>query len=306
MTGGAPPELLDRPTTAASREPIDLTPEASPDEHVDFPVTIIEPRKGWRVLELDELWRYRHLLTVFLWRDIKVSHKQTVLGMAWILVSPLVTVAVYTVVFGRMFEFPSGGYPYPLLVFSGQYLWGAFSAALAATTGSVVGNTIFIQKIYFPRLLLPASAALSGMPNLGLVLLSLLAVMGGYGYWPSPAVILAPVIGLLVLGAALGIGMLLAPLNVMYRDVGRLVGFAVQLGFFLTPVLYPISEVPETLRPFLALNPVVGYISALRWCLYGAPLHLDLVASSLLMTTVFLVAGAFCYTRFQGRFADVI
>lgn len=269
-------------------------------------VTIIEPRSGWRALELDELWRYRRLLASFLLRDIKAAHKQTVLGMGWILVSPLVTVAVYTVVFGRMFQMPSDGYPYPLLAFSGQYLWGAFSASLMATTRSVVGNAHFIQKIYFPRLLLPVSAALSGLVNIGLVFFSLLVLMCVYGYWPSPAVALAPVIALLVLASALGIGMLLAPLNVMYRDIGRLVGFAVPLGLFLTPVLYPISEVSEKLRWLLALNPVAGYISAFRWCLYGGPLYPGLLVSSLVMTMSLLAVGAFYFARMQGRFADVI
>ena len=270
------------------------------------PLLVIEPRSGWRSLELDECWRYRQVLWSLLWRNIKAAHKQTVLGMGWLVVAPILTVAVYSLVFGRMFQLPSDGHPYPLLAFSGQCLWAAFAAALVATTSSVVGNTHFINKIYFPRLLLPISSGLNGVVNFAFSLLSLIAVMAVYGYWPRLTMLLVPVIAVLVLLTGIGMGMLLAPIDVKYRDVGRLVTFGTQLGLFLTPVLYPLSQVPEQYRLLLAFNPLVGYISAFRWALYGAPLEPRFLAMSVASTAVLLVAGAFYYARSQGRFADVI
>lgn len=277
-----------------------------PDGRRRRPVLVIEPRNGWRSLELDECWRYRQVLWSLAWRNIKAAHKQTVLGMGWLVVAPLITVGVYSLVFGRMFQMPSDGYPYPLLAFSGQCLWGGFAAAVVATTGSVVGNAHFIQKIYFPRLLLPISAALNGVVNFLFAFLTLLVMMCALGYWPSPKVILAPAIAALVLATAAGIGMLLAPLDVRYRDIGRLVAFGTQIAFFLTPVLYPISRVPEAYRWLLALNPMVGYIGAFRWSLYGAPLDGRFLVFSVVMTAILVVTGAFYYARAQGRFADTI
>ena len=271
-----------------------------------LPHLVIEPRRGWRSLELDELWRYRHLVVSFLWRDIKASHKQTVLGVLWLFISPLASVAVLSVVFGRMAKIPSDGAPYPLFVFAGHLVWNAFSAAVQGTTTSVVSNSHFIQKVYFPRLLIPTTAALSGVVNLGIVLISLLGMMLFYGCRPGWSTVLAIPIVSLVLSTGLGVGMLLAPLNVMYRDVGRMTGFALQLGMYLTPVVYPISLVSEPYRPLMALNPLAGYIGAFRWCLYGGNLPLGLLTCSLVATIVLLLSGAVFFTRMQGRFADII
>jgi lipopolysaccharide transport system permease protein len=267
---------------------------------------VIEPRRGWRALELDQLWQYRHLLGAFLRRDIKAGQKQTVLGALWLFAAPLFTMAVYTVVFGKLAKLPSDGVPYPLFVFAGLVLWNAFASAIQGTTQSVVANSHFIQKVYFPRLLIPTSAALAVIINLGIVLLCLAALLGWYGYGTRPTALLAVPISLLVLATALGIGMLLAPLNVMYRDVGMLTQFAVQIGFYLTPVVYSISSVPERYRPLLALNPLAGYIGALRWSLYGGELPVGLLVTSVSATVILLTSGAFFFARMQGRFADVI
>lgn len=287
----------DRPLRTDPRPPLSA---------LSSPLLVIEPRRGWRSLELDELWRYRHLLAAFLWRDIKAGQKQTVLGVLWLFIAPLFTVAVYTIVFGKLAKVPSDGIPYPLFVFAGQILWNAFAPAIQGTTQSVVSNCHFIQKVYFPRLLIPTSAALAGIVNLGIVLACLLGLMCWYGYYPTWTIVFAVPIALLVLATALGVGMLLAPLNVMYRDVGMLTQFAVQLGFYLTPVVYPISLVPDRFRPLLALNPLAGYIGTFRWCLYGGELPLGLLSASLAMTAVLVVGRAFFFARMQGRFADVI
>ena len=290
-------------SSASVSQPSTLNPQPSSSPQ---PLLIIEPRRGWRSLELDELWRYRHLLTAFLWRDIKAGQKQTVLGVLWLFISPLFAVGVYTIVFGRLAKVPSDGIPYPLFVFAGQILWNAFAPAIQGTTQSVVSNSHFIQKVYFPRLLIPTSAALSGIVNLAIVFVCLLGLMCYYGYYPGWTALLAVPIALLVLATALGIGMLLAPLNVMYRDVGMLTNFVLQLGLYLTPVVYPVSLVPARFQWLLAFNPLAGYISTMRWCLFGSELSLMLLFCSLSATFVLLVGGAFFFARMQGRFADVI
>jgi lipopolysaccharide transport system permease protein len=271
-----------------------------------IPHVVIEPRRGWRTLELGELWRYRHLLTAFLKRDIKAGQKQTVLGVAWLVLSPLFSVAVLTLVFGRMAKIPSDGVPYPLFVFTGQIIWNAFAPAIQNATQSVVSNSHFIQKVYFPRLMIPATAAVSGIVNVGVMLVILLPFMLWYGYPPNWTIVFAAPITLGVLAVALGIGLLLAPLHVRFRDVATLTQFALQLGMYLTPVVYPTAMVPERWRPLLALNPVAGYIDAMRWAVYGGELHGTLVAVAVAETGLLVSGGALCFVRAQGRFADVI
>jgi len=275
-------------------------------DHQTETVLVIEPRRGWRALELGDLWDYRHLVGAFLVRDIKAAQKQTVLGFLWILISPLLTVATYSVVFGRLAGLPSDGVPYPVFVFAGQIVWDAFATAVKGTTTSVVLNGHFVQKVYFPRLLIPATAALSGALNLLIVLAGLLAMLTWYGFHPALHALFAVPILVLVLALALGVGMLLAPLNVIYRDIASLTTVALQLGFYLTPVVYSTTLIPARRRLWLAVNPLAGYISAFRWSLYGSPLDTTLLAVSLVATAVLLGAGLFFFARMQGRFADVI
>jgi lipopolysaccharide transport system permease protein len=267
---------------------------------------VIERRRGWRSLELSELWRYRQLVGALLSRDIKAAQKQTVLGFAWVVIPPLLSVAVFTVVFGGLAGLPSDGVPYPLFVFAGQVAWSAFAVAFQGTTTSVVMNSQFVQKVYFPRLIIPACAALTHAFNVAVVLVGLFAMLTWYGYDPSWRAVFSVPIVLLVLATALGLGMLLAPINVLYRDVGALTSVAIQLGFFVTPVVYPISLVPERYRPLLFLNPLAGYIAAFRWSVYGSELPIDLLVVSVCTTMALVIAGAYYFVRMQGRFADVI
>ena len=269
-------------------------------------VLVIERRRGWRALGLPELWDYRHLVGALLVRDIKAAQKQTVLGFLWLLISPLLAVATYSIVFGRLVGLPSDGVPYPIFVFAGQIVWDAFAQALKGTTTSVVQNSHFVQKVYFPRLIMPATAALTGVLNVAIVLAGLLAMLFWYGFHPSWHVVFAAPIIALVLALALGAGMLLAPLNVMYRDVAGLTAVALQFGFYLTPIVYSTTLIPAKRRALLLLNPLAGYVSAFRWSLYHSPLDVDLLAASIITTAVVLVAGAYFFTRMQGKFADVI
>jgi lipopolysaccharide transport system permease protein len=267
---------------------------------------VIERRSGWRALELAELWRYRHLVAALWQRDIKAAQKQTVLGLAWIVVSPLLAVATYTIVFGRLAGLPSDGVPYPLFVFAGQLLWDTFAVALQGATRSVVVNSVFIQKVYFPRLIIPTCAALTSALNVVVVLVALIAMMAWYGFHPSWRLVFSVPIVIMVFATALAIGMLLAPAYVVYRDVAALTTVAVQLGFYFTPVVYPHSLVPARYHALLFLNPLAGYIGAFRWSLYGSALPRDLLVVSIFTTTALLIAGAYVFTRMQGRFADVI
>jgi lipopolysaccharide transport system permease protein len=205
-------------------------------EH-QLPVHHIRPRKGWQALALSEVWRYRGLLLALLWRDVKAAQKQTMLGVLWLFLAPLFTVAVFTVIFGRLARLPSDGIEYPLFVLAGYMVWNAFASATQAATVSVVNSSHFVQKVYFPRLLIPTSAALAGVNNLLVVFICLLLLMCCYGRWPGWATLCAIPLMLCVLLTALGLGLWLAPLNVRYRDVNHLTGFAIQIGFFLTPVV---------------------------------------------------------------------
>lgn len=278
----------------------ELTAAAAPEE------IVIRRRRGWQSLELKELWQYRQLLLAFLARDIKARQKQTVLGFVWLVASPLISVAVFSVVFGRLAGITFDNVPYPLGVFAGQVIWNTFAQVLNQSTSSVVANSHFIQKIYFPRLLIPVSAGISGIVDTTVMFVTLLCLMPFFGYFPTATALLGVPIIMLVIATGMGIGFFLAPLNVKYRDVGYLVGYAIQLGMYLTPVVWPISKVPERYRGLMALNPVAGYVDAFRWCLYGTPLTPGLIAASLIATCLLFVGGAFFYARVQGSFADNI
>jgi lipopolysaccharide transport system permease protein len=267
---------------------------------------VIRRRKGWQSLELPELWQYRQLLLAFLARDIKARQKQTVLGFIWLVASPLFTVAVFSIVFGRLAKIPSDDLPYPLFVFAGQVIWTTFAQVVTQATNSVVVNSNFIQKIYFPRLLIPVSAGLSGIIDTTVMFGALIVLMICFGYLPTFTALLGVPLIVLVMATGMGIGFILAPLNVRHRDVGYLVTYGIQLGLYLTPVVYPVSLVPERYRFLLALNPVAGYVDAFRWCLYGTVPSPGLIAASLVATALLFFGGAFFYARAQGRFADVI
>ncbi len=271
-----------------------------------LPVHRIRPRRGWQSLELGELWRYRGLLLALLWRDVKAGQKQTVLGILWLFLAPLFMVAVFTVIFGRLVKIPSEGVEYPLFVLSGYMLWNSFAPAVQAATVSVVNNSHFVQKVYFPRLLIPISAVLAGAVNLLIVFSCLLVLACYYGRYPGGTALWSFPLMLGVLTTALAVGLWLAPLHARYRDVGYLTAFVIQIGFYLTPVVYPVSLVPEQYRPLMALNPMSGYVEAMRWCLFGGDLPVGMLVAAVVMTSVLLWSGAYFFSRTQGRFADIL
>lgn len=255
-----------------------------------------------------DLWRYRELFYYLAWRDILVRYKQTFLGVAWAAIRPLLTMGVFTLVFGKFANLPSDGVPYPILVFTALLPWQFFSTAVSEGSGSLVNNAGMISKIYFPRLIVPAAAVAVSMVDF-LVSLAILALfMALYGVSPGWRALWLPCFMLLgmVLTAALAI--LFAALNVRYRDFRYVVGFVVQFGLFVSPVGFSLSVVPERWQLVYGLNPMVGVIEGFRWCLTGAggPLNAQLVALSA-ATSLALLAAAIAYFRGTERsFADVI
>lgn len=274
----------------------------------DVPITLIEARSSWQALNLNEIWRYRELLFFFAWRDVKIKYKQTVLGVAWTVLQPLTTMIVMTVLFGRLvgLEGQTGGIPYPVFVFAGLLPWNLFAECLGGASNSVVNSGHIITKIYFPRLLVPIAAVGANLVNFAISLTVLLGLMLYYQVVPGPELLLLPILlGLLVM-ASLSVGILLSALNVAYRDVRHMVPFIVQMGMFLTPVIYPVSIIPESYRWLLALNPMAGIVSGFRYCLLGQPVEWGIVLISALTIMAAFMVSIFVFRRIESRFADII
>jgi lipopolysaccharide transport system permease protein len=270
------------------------------------PTTVhIEPPRGWFELRLYEVWQYRELLYFFIWRDVKVRYKQTVIGIAWVVLQPLMTMGVFTLFFGRLAKLPSDGLPYPVFYFSALVPWTYFSTALQSCTSVVVDNQRVITKVYFPRLVLPLSAVVSGLVDFAIGFVVLLVVTAIYGIKPTLAALWLPVLLLLAVLTALGVGLWMSALNALYRDVRYVMPFLVQFWMFASPVAYPSSLVPQRWRWLYGLNPMAGVIDGFRWALTGhgvAPGPLMLASASAVM--VVLLGGLFFFQRMEGTVAD--
>ncbi|WP_298229504.1 ABC transporter permease [Gryllotalpicola sp.] len=274
---------------------------------------VIEPRPGWRALDLAELWAYRELLYFLVWRDIKVRYKQTVLGAAWAILQPLATAVVFTLFFGRLAHIASDGLPYPIFSYAGLLVWTFFAQGLTQSSASVVGSANLITKVYFPRLVIPLAAVVAGLLDLAVASPLLLVMMAYYKVWPGVAVVALPLVLLLALLTAVGVGLWLAALNVEYRDVRFVVPFLVQLWLFVTPVIYPASVVAPHIERLgvpgwvLGLNPMAGVVEGFRWAMLGhgaAPVHL--IAASAAVALVLCVTGALYFRSVEREFADVV
>ena len=271
-------------------------------------VTIIEPSRGWVPIKLRELWEFREVLYFLVWRDIKVRYRQTLLGAAWAIVQPFMTMVVFTVFFGGLAKMPSDGVPYPIFAFAALVPWTFFANGLSQGAMSLVASGHLITKVYFPRLLVPTARVLGGMLDLLLAFLVLLAMMAWYGLTPRAAALLwLPALVLLTLVTAVGISLWLSALNVRYRDIQHLVPFLVQIWLFATPIAYPSSLLAERWRPLYALNPMVGVVEGFRWALLGSGAAPGpMLISSALAALVLLVTGTFFFRRIERTFADVI
>jgi len=271
-------------------------------------VTVIEPSRGWVPLNLSDLWEYREVLYFLIWRDIKVRYRQTVIGAVWAIIQPLMTMVVFSVFLGKLAKVPSDGVPYPIFAFAALVPWAFFANALTLSANSLVASGHLITKVYFPRLLVPLARVLSVLPDIGLSFLVLLAMVSWYGFLRLDfALLWLPVLAVLALLTAFGVGLWLSALNVQYRDVQHGVPFLVQIWFFATPIAYPSSLLPEPWRTVYGLNPLVGVVEGFRWALLGSgrPPGLPLIVSA--VAALFLVAsGAFFFRRAERTFADVV
>jgi lipopolysaccharide transport system permease protein len=270
-------------------------------------ITVIEPATRWPRLNLGELWRFRELLAIFIWRDLKVRYKQTVIGAGWAIFQPAFTALVYTLIFGKFARFPSGNLPYPIFAFSGVLAWQYFSASLTTASSSVVSNVPLVTKVYFPRLLLPIAGVLVPLVDLMLASVVLVVMMAWFATWPGIAIFLAPLFILMALVTALGASLLLSALNTRYRDVPYIIPAFMQVLPFLSGVPYSLDGAPEKWQWLLSANPLTAVVSGWRWAVLDGPRPvLGQFAISLSVTLVLFVGGLAYFRRSEPRFADTI
>jgi lipopolysaccharide transport system permease protein len=269
-------------------------------------VNVIQPPRGWRMLDLGELWAYRELLWALTVRDLKVRYKQTVLGVAWAIIQPVTAMIIFSVIFGRLAGLPSDGYPYPVFVFVGLLPWTFFANAISAIGGSVVGSGALLSKIYFPRLIIPLTPIGSGVVDFAISTGVLLLLLLYYRVPWGAGLTVVPLLVVGVIVTALGAGALLAALTVAYRDFRYVVPFLTQMWLFATPIVYPGSLVPEAWRWTLYLNPMAGWIDGFRAAFLGRTFDLVGLSISSAMAAVLLLAGLAYFAKVERRFADII
>jgi len=267
---------------------------------------IIRPSHGLSFPDFTELWEHRELIYFFAWRDIKVRYKQTVLGAAWAVIQPFFTMVVFTIFFGTLARIPSEGVPYPIFAYAALVPWSYFATSVTQASGSMVAHRGIITKVYFPRIVIPLASVLSGLLDFAIAFAVLIAMMLFYGILPNFATLLVPLLILFSTAAALGVGLWLSALNLVYRDVQYATPFLVQFWLFVTPVAYPSSLVPELWKPIYGINPMAGVVEGFRWAILGsgkgfAPMFMV----SALITLLLLITGLFYFKRMERIFADV-
>jgi lipopolysaccharide transport system permease protein len=268
---------------------------------------IIEPGTGWAPLKLTQLWRYRELVYFLAWRDVKLRYKQTVLGALWAVLQPVLTMVIFTIIFGHFAKIPSEGVPYPLFSYCALVPWTFFAYALSQSADSLVGNAHLISKVYFPRLVIPIAAALAGLLDFAVACLVLLGMLLFYHVAPTAAVVTLPLFLLLALAAALAAGIWLSALNVQYRDVRYTIPFLMQIWLYATPIAYPASMIKGPLHHLFALNPMAGVVEGFRWAILGtSSLDGTFLAISSGVTVVALLGGLYYFRRMERCFADVV
>lgn len=269
-------------------------------------VTVIRPPRGWVGINFPELWEYRELLYFLTWRDIKVRYKQTILGAAWAIIQPFFTMVVFSLFFGRLAKVPSEGIPYPIFAYAALVPWTFFTNGLTESSNSLVGSANLIKKVYFPRLTVPVSSILSGIVDFVLAFIVLLGMMLYYHVSPTWNVVWLPLLFLLAVVTALGVGLWLSAMNVQFRDIRYVVPFLAQFWMFATPIAYPSTLLSPPWRTLYGINPMVGVVEGFRWALLGtkaAPGPILIVSS--LAALALLVGGAFYFRRMERTFADV-
>jgi lipopolysaccharide transport system permease protein len=267
---------------------------------------LIKSEEAGVELGLGELWKYRELLYFLTLRDIKVRYKQTVMGLAWVIIQPLTTMLIFTLVFNHFVRLDAGPLPYPLFALSGLLLWLFFANAVTNSTNSLVSNSNLITKVYFPRLFIPAASVGAGLVDLAVAFLLLIALTFYYGVTPTSNLLLLPLFILMMTLLALGVGLLSAALTVKYRDLRHALPFIIQLWMFASPVIYPTNIVPEKWKWLLTINPVAGIIEGFRASLSGGLFDWTHISISAAITIVLLLSSVYIFRRFEDTFADVV
>lgn len=270
--------------------------------------TVINRQKGWIPVNLKELWAFRELLFFLSWRDIKVKYKQTALGVAWAILQPFVTMIIFSILFGRFAKVPSDGIPYPIFVYAGLLPWNYFSSALSNSGNSIVASSNLITKVYFPRLIIPVSASLTGLLDFFIASLVLFGMMFFYHFTPDASgIVLIPFLIFLIFLVAVGCGLWLSALNVEYRDFQYVIPFLVQIWMFVTPVIYPVTLFPEKYQWLLSLNPMGGIIGAFRSATLGhQSINWSLLIISAGVGVLIFITGLLYFRKVERSFADVI
>jgi lipopolysaccharide transport system permease protein len=279
------------------------------------PPIILRPSRGLGAINLIDLWAYRELIFFLIWRDIKVRYKQTLLGASWAVIQPVFQMVIYTLLFGNLAQLDAEGNPYPIFNFTALLPWGLFQKALNDAGRSLVTNRNMITKVYFPRLVIPVSSVVSGVVDFAIgfcVLISMIiyfhnAPGSGYQFALNvPGLLMLPFFVLLALLTALGFSLWLSAMNVIYRDIAHVLPFITQMWFFITPIVYSSSVIPEKWRFLYAMNPMVGVVDGFRWALLGKSAPEATVWISVLVTIVVLVSGLYYFRRMERTFADTI
>lgn len=268
--------------------------------------TNIEPKKGWQIIDFRELWEYRDLFFFLVWRDIKVIYKQTVMGFSWAIVRPVFSMIVFSVVFGRLAKVPSDGLPYPIFSYVALLPWTYFATAMTSSTGSLIANAGMLTKVYFPRIIIPFTPVLAGLVDFVIAFSVLAVLMFWYGIAPTWNILFLPLLIVLMILTASGIGMWLSALAIQYRDIRHAIGFLSQLLMYAAPVVWPVSLIPEKFRLLYGIYPMAGVIEGFRSSLIGAnPMPWDLIMVGTASALLIALSGAFYFRRMERIFADV-
>ena len=270
------------------------------------PFITIEPQRGWASLELGDLWRYRELLLLLTWRDIKVRYAQTVLGATWAVIQPILTMVIFSVIFGQLAKLPSDGVPYPIFTYTALLPWQLFAFSLTNSSNSLVGSQSLISKVYFPRLVIPIASVLPALIDFAISFLVLIGMLIYYHIPLTARVLSLPLFLLLAVMSALAVGLWLSALNVEYRDIRYVVPFLTLFWQYATPVAYSVSLIPEKWRLLYGLNPMTGVVEGFRWALLGSGEVDGMVWVSIIIIICILISGLAYFKRMEATFADVI
>jgi len=270
------------------------------------PLITIEPQRGWASLELGDLWRYRELLLLLTWRDIKVRYAQTVLGATWAVIQPILTMVIFSVIFGQLAKLPSDGVPYPIFTYTALLPWQLFAFSLTNSSNSLVGSQSLISKVYFPRLVIPIASVLPALIDFAISFLVLIGMLIYYHIPLTARVLSLPLFLLLAVMSALAVGLWLSALNVESRDIRYVVPFLTLFWQYATPVAYSVSLIPEKWRLLYGLNPMTGVVEGFRWALLGSGEVDGMVWVSIIIIICILISGLAYFKRMEATFADVI